>query len=192
MDGGCDGRAAGQTQANSRSPLVTTGTKILLLGLLVIGLGVGGFFGIRYLARQGELGPFNDQIGDYTAPAARAKDETAYVKGKVIPVNLKSKDVDWLYYDLPDDLRPASPAEVGTVAWLDWGEVKVGEYGKGGGGAFVQTCKVTVIDKARRAIVGETVVRGSDPPKSSRRGASASGSKPTAEVVQYLRGLPRK
>jgi hypothetical protein len=172
---------------------VTTGNKILLLILLVIGLGVGGFFGIRYLARQGELGPFNDQINDYTAPAARVgKEESPYVKGKVIPVNLKSKDVDWLYYDLPDNLRPTSPGEVGTVVWLDWGEVKVGQYGSGGGGAFVQTCKVTVIDKARRAIVGETVVRGSDPPRSSRRGSSASGSKPTTEVVQYLNRLPRK
>src|SRR5262249_1488194 len=141
-------RASRHTHANSRSPLVTTGTKIFLLALLVIGLGVGGFFGIRYLARQGELGPFNDQIADYTAPATRgAPNKSAYLKGKVVPVNLKSKDVDWLYYDLPDDLRPASPAEVGTVVWLDWGEVKVGQYGTGGGGAFVQTCKVTVIDK---------------------------------------------
>ncbi len=172
---------------------MTTGNKIFLLILLAAGLGVGGFFGIRYLVRQGELGPFNDKIGEYMAPAKpKAPEDNPYVKGKVIPVNLKSKDVDWLYYDLPDDLRPASPADVGTVVWLDWGERKVGQYGASGGGAFVQTVRVTVIDKARGAIVGEAYLEGGPPPKTSRRGASASGSKPTDRVVTYLRGLPRR
>jgi hypothetical protein len=186
---------------------VTTGTKIFLIILLVIGLGVGGFFGIRYLARESELGPFNDHITEYLSAAdpgaanpvvpnppgaGQPANQGAYIKGKVIPVDVKSKSVDWLFYDLPPKLQPAAPAEVGTVVWLEWDQRQVGQYGTGGGGAYVQTCRVTVIDKAERRVLSQTVFEGGPPPRTSRRGSSASGPKPTDRVIQYLQSLPTR
>jgi hypothetical protein len=116
----------------------------------------------------------------------------AYVKGKVIPVSVADREVDWLYYDLPDDLRPAAPDQVGTVVWLRWDKVKVGQYGNNGGDANVQTCDVTVIDLAARRVVDQRRFVGGEPPQSSRRGSSASGSKPTEPIVAYLKSLPRR
>jgi hypothetical protein len=176
---------------------VTTGNKVFLIILLVIGLGVGGFFGARYLLRESELGPFNEHVQEYLSAAnppagGQPNNQAAYIKGKVIPVNVKSKDVDWLYYDLPPSLKPKTPAEVGTVVWLEWDERQVGQYGSGGGGAFVQTCRVTVIDKAERRVLSQVVVEGGQPPRTSRRGSSASGSKPTEQVVNYLKTLPTR
>jgi hypothetical protein len=117
------------------------------------------------------------------APAPRG-----YVKGKVIPVDLKNNKIDWFYYDL----RANQPEEVGTVVWLEWGEKKVGQYGASGGGAFVRTCNVTIIDHAQRLIVGRHYAEGGPPPTTSRRGASQYGSYPTENIVNYLRGLPRR
>jgi hypothetical protein len=185
---------------------VTTGNKVFLLILLVIALGVGGFFGIRYLVRQGELSAFTNRLAEYTAPPQKeaqtepnpqggppfANPQRGYVKGKVIPVDLANQKIDWFYYDLPDDLKARTPEQVGTVVWLEWGERKVGQYGTSGGGAFVRTCNVTVIDHAQRAIVGRHYIEGGPPPTTSRRGASQYGSYPTEGIVNYLRGLPRR
>ena len=56
----------------------------------------------------------------------------------------------------------------------------------------MQTCIVTVIDKAERRVLSRQVFEGGPPPQTSRRGASASGPKPTEKIVQYLKNLPTR
>lgn len=160
--------------------------------LIILGVvGVAGFFGIRYLVRKSELSPFNNRIGEYLA-TARPGSEGAYVKGKILPVNSGDRAVDWFYYEVPETMRANSPEEVGTVVLLQWGEDQVGQYGGSGGGAFVRTCHVTVVDHAKREIVGQSQFRGGDPPRTSRRGSSQHGSYPTEQILSYLRGLPKR
>jgi hypothetical protein len=174
---------------------VSTKAKIITwLIVAAVAVGIGGFFLIRHLSRAAVLDPFNAKINDYinVAPKQRADPGPPALKGKVIPVDLGEKAVDWLYFDLPDDLRPTTPEEVGTVVHLRWGQIQVGQYGTGGGAAYVQTCKVTVLDKASGVVLGETEVRGSQPPQSSRRGSSQSGSKPTEAVISFVKQLARR
>jgi hypothetical protein len=167
-----------------------------LIALLVIGLGIGGFFLFRYWIRQADLGAFNAKIKEYIGSGAGAfpggpgQGQVGSIKGKkVLPVDVKAKEVDWVYYDLPDPLRPNRPEEVGAVALLHWGEEVVGKYGASGGNASRQTCHIVVVNHPTRTVVSQATVRGSEPPSSSRGGRSQSGSKPTAEVVNFLRSL---
>jgi hypothetical protein len=122
---------------------------------------------------------------------------TAYVRGKVLPVIHKpysgggsgvQKDLFW---DLPSDLRPRNPDEVGTILWLDWEE-------KSFSVPYIQftyrvigiqyVCKVTVIDRATNEKIGEQTFVGSDP----RGSGNYAGDKPYPQIIQYLQGLPRK
>jgi hypothetical protein len=164
---------------------------IIWMVIIGVGLCVGGFFLIKHLVRKSELSPFNQRIGEYTA-AATTVVEAPYVKGKILPVNAGDRAVDWFYYEVPEGMRAATPAEVGTVVLLNWGEQQIGQYGTSGGGAYVRTCRVTVIDHERRVTLDQREFRGGDPPKSSRRGSSAHGDYPTQQIISYLRGLPKR
>lgn len=114
-----------------------------------------------------------------------------YVKGKVILVNKEEKKIDHTYCELPEELRATRPEEVETIVWLEWGKDKVGRY-TDGSTAYVNTCKVTIIDRSIPAIVAVTNLRGSMPPNMTTRGGGAGGSMPTEEVIAYLQNLPRK
>src|SRR5262245_25793123 len=106
--------------------------------ILVIGAGVGGYFGIDYLVKSSKVKPFNNRIAEYSAaftrvapvppdpnlggfnpPMPGGNSPGGYVVGKVIPIDMKAKpEVDWIYFELPADLKPAKPEDVGTVAQL--------------------------------------------------------------------------
>jgi hypothetical protein len=122
---------------------------------------------------------------------------TPYVRGKVLPVIHKpysgggsgvQKDLFW---ELPSELRPRNPDEVGTVLWLDWEEKPFSV-------PYIQftyriigiqyVCKVTIIDRATNEKIGEKTFTGSDP----RGSGQYSGDKPYPQIVKYLQSLPRK
>jgi hypothetical protein len=157
-----------------------------------IALVVGGFFGVRSIVRARAVAPFKPHVAAYlTQPAgAPPADGKAAIKGKVITVDRKGQEVDYLYFDLPEEMRAGKPEEVGTVVWLDWDKTQVGQYDDGTPG-YVQTCQVTVIDKGANAVVGKNAFRGGDPPKSKKKSESGMGPKPTDEIVKYLTSLPR-
>ena len=110
----------------------------------------------------------------------------------MIVVDTAAKDIDGVWYDLPDNLRAAKPEEVGTVVWVTWGKDQVDTY-ENGAPAYVQTCKVTVIDKQTQTVLWDSQqFRGDEPPMEIDFSASeGSGSKPTEQVVDYLKGLPK-
>ncbi|HEV2961978.1 MAG TPA: hypothetical protein VG649_09160 [Candidatus Angelobacter sp.] len=159
----------------------------LLVGIVPAGIWIGGpLMTIR---------PFQVHLADYLAiassnhPDAEAN-ESQPVKGKMIPVDMKTKTIDPVLTDLSKDLRPARPEDVGTVAALWWDEHRIGHYGASGGGAYRWECRIMVWDKASGALlrVSRNFV-GSDPPSSSNHGASQSGDKPYKEISEYLNGL---
>jgi hypothetical protein len=165
-------------------------------GIVVI---VAAGVGLYYLDRTRKLSPYNKEIGTYTASFQRSLPEGGpsgapgggYVVGKVVPVDMAKPTVDWLFFDLTPDLKPKAPAEVGTVAQLRWGNDQIDTYDDGAA-AYVQTCQVEVIDLAKKMVVGQNTFRGTDPPMSKSHSGSASGSKPTKEVVNWLQSLPRR
>ncbi len=163
-----------------------------VVGILVVV--TGGYFGIRAMVRSNHLKPFEPKVDEYLAkPVASKERPDARHKGKIIPVNVKEKEIDSLYWDLPEGLRAATPDDVATIVWLEWGEVQVSTYGNTNKPALVQTCNVTVIDRDEKAILLREAFRGSDPPKSIKsRDSSGRGDKPTDKVVEFLQQHQQK
>jgi len=170
-----------------------------LFGLLV--LGVVGFFCVRSIVRANKVKPFKQHIDAYAQPAKNEGpgkgDPQALlgkVNGKVITVDLEKKEIDYLYFDLPNDLRAETPEDVGTVAQLQWGKHQLTDRQyTNGKPAFKQNCVVTLVDKATGNLIARQELWGGDPPSSIKSSQSeGTGSKPEKEVVDYLKGLPRK
>ena len=160
---------------------------LLLLPILALVL----FAVVRYLVLESRLDPFKAHISEYTAVTEYQEGET-YIRGKIIPVNIRDNAIDFiLYYELPKDLRAASPEEVRTVIEQVCTASSVGTYTRGGG-AYRWTCKLKVIDLSISKILEEKTFTGSEPPRTTSGSKSQYGSKPSAEIMAYLTALPRK
>src|SRR5262245_30796732 len=112
--------------------LITALVVFGVLGIIVAGVGV------YFWDRSNKVSPFNKRINEYAVTFAPASPQPAanppgmppgpnmpaplsggYIVGKVVPVDMKNKpEVDWIYFDLPDDLKAKKPEEVGTVVQL--------------------------------------------------------------------------
>lgn len=133
----------------------------------------------------------------YTLPGLVPYSGDEYIKGKVLVLDRTAESIADLNSSLPSDLRAATVAEVGTIVWLDWGQelaVYYGDYFSLDKG-YRYTCQVTVIDRSLPAKVGSQHFLGSDPPSqvyASKYGRDYYGSKPTSEIIAYLKSLPRR
>jgi hypothetical protein len=172
--------------------------RVRLVNLCVVAVALaclGGYWGVLALARTRSLEPFKPHMAEYLAPAGPVA--AGPVRGKVVVLDRATGDFDWdVFFALPDDMRAARPDEVGTVVWLDYGREKDASFYDRNGQhlpAFRQTCTVRVIDAGDRHVLANAVERGGDPPSQIDENATEGvGPKPTAEVVHYLRSLPRK
>jgi hypothetical protein len=141
------------------------------------------------------LKPFNAHIAEYlTTASSNTPDQGSgfsgqAIHGKLLPVNMKDKTVDPVFFDLSPELKPSKPEEVGAIAALFWEEERIGTYG-GKGGAYQEHCMVKVLDKATGTLLAEESFTGSMPPSSSKNGVSQTGDKPYKEIQTYLNGLP--
>jgi hypothetical protein len=183
---------------------MSTKGKIILWSIIgAIALSIAGFFGIRNLIRNSKTAPFRERMQTYTTrpdnyeplqldplglPVSFQK--AGPVQKKMIVIDMREKDVDSLYWDLPEELRAATPDEVGTVVWMEWDKIQRMIYGTKPG--WQHHVKVTVIDMSRKTVVAHGCFIGSMPPSSiSSRSSEGNGSKPTDEVVRFLATLPR-
>jgi hypothetical protein len=107
----------------------TTRGKILAAALgcagvalvLLIVLGVGGFFVGRSVHRNSRLEPFRKNKDKYLFDNHEGHGgHGIYKKGKVLPIDENAKDVDPIYFDLPDDVVAQTPDEVGVVVRIKW------------------------------------------------------------------------
>ena len=143
----------------------------------------------RYYVLDARLAPFKAHLSEYTVAAEDLPGE-AYIRGKVIPVDLRKNEIDFVfYYELPKTMRAASPEEVQTVVARDCTTSQVGTYTRGGG-AHRWTCKLQVIDLTVPRVVAVETFVGSDPPRTKSGSGKAYGSKPTQETIDYLISLP--
>ena len=142
------------------------------------------------------LRPFQAHLADYLAVASSnnpvtSANEGQPLKGKLIPVDMKTKKIDPVLTDLSEELRPDRPEDVGTVAALWWDDHRIGHYGaSGGGGAYRWECRIMVWDKATGALLRVSQnFQGSEPPGKSNHGVAQWGDKPYTQIKTYLNGL---
>ncbi len=67
---------------------------------------------------------------------------------------------------IPDSLKPSDPADVRGVVRFSYGEVKVGTYSTGGGGAYKRTIEVSIYDAVTGSMFpgAYITIQGGDPP----------------------------
>jgi hypothetical protein len=164
---------------------------LVIVAAIVVGaLPSGYWLGLPWMATR----PYVPHLAEYLEVAATATPNEdvplagQLVKGKIIPVNMKKKTIDPVLFDLSSDFRPKNPEEIGAIAALWWEDVRIGTYG-GSGGAYREECTVMVWDKTTRTLLSEKSFRGSEPPSTSRNGATQYGDKPYKEIRDYLNGL---
>ena len=133
--------------------------------------------------------PFEGHLSEFASIQPRSGGGPSGARGKLVVIDKATGQLDRVWGKIPDDMRAANPADVGTVVWLSWSESLVGRY-KGGQPAYRSDVKVTVIDRATSAVLG-TKTFSNEPPSTITAGGSggASGKRPEAEVVKYLRAL---
>ncbi len=141
------------------------------------------------------LKPFKDHLPEYLTRASAANPDQegagAYqpIKGKLIPLDMKAKNIDPVFFDLSADFRPKNPDEIGAIAALWWEERRIGNYG-GKGGAYQEHCTIMILDKNTGTVLASRSFAGPMPPSTSRNGASQTGDKPYKEITEFLNSLP--
>lgn len=150
-------------------------------------------------------------IGQHATPDPKA---TGYRVGKMVILKKEVWHFDPIQEELPEDLRPARPEEVGTVVVISSNPIKIGTYlppdrSKADQyeiNAYKLETTVEVIDAATRTIVARKTfttmpsdrvgVRDYDShveiSQSDNDGGSAVGKRPVADILKFVLGLPKK
>lgn len=157
--------------------------------------------------RDHRVGPFNNHLKEYASFSSlpEAKDETVqpYRKGKVLPILMEDVLGDKaytgniprvcfeLYFDLPDELRPQKPEDVGTVILVYKRQDRVGVYNNGEP-AWKENYSLKIVDRTSKTMIEEKAFVGSDPPVKKFSQSSNRGTSPVKEIIAYLQSLPQK
>jgi hypothetical protein len=176
-------RSASVASMDLRVKLILWGVGIVIVLLVVV------FFVTRYLAQVNQTAPFKPFMSAYLAPPKAAAPGAIPPRvGKMVVIDSGTQEVDWLWFDLPDQMRAANPSQVVTVVLIQWTKTHFGDYDNGAK-AYQHSCDVTVIDQATRTVIGTKHFVGSEPPETIQSSQSGEGSKPTAEVLTFLKKL---
>jgi hypothetical protein len=180
--------------------------KKVLAGLF-LALALAAFSVIVYRVKAKPLEDVYASIKDQVAKTSQRHAENAwqfrywqrlpYMRGKAAILDEKTGHVDSAHFKLQEELRASTPDEVGTIVLLTCTSIEVGRYAEPGRttpsdapGAYQWVCAATVIDRIIPAELDSEHFEGSVPP--SRSSGPAYGNLPTAEIIKYLEGLPRR
>lgn len=175
---------------------------LIVVGCMFIGSQFGKSFAEERLRQR--LVPFEGFARyplDWSKRNLTSLPKVASVRGKIIMIADGGRVSPLIVY-LPDNLRPATPEEVGTIAYVDCRNQDVGSYvsendrSKEVGVGMQQVCNVTLVDRLSGDYIARQTFFGGAPPEKiearpgeyARRTASVS----EGEILGYLRGLPRR
>jgi hypothetical protein len=167
-----------------------------LLGTMLI---FGGIF-MPYIVEAIRFQGLKSNVETFLKPPSRTETaERPYINGKAVIVDAKRREVHRIQQRLRDDIRAQSADEVGTVILVEWDFVPVygGQYG--GLTGHYGTGKLTIIDRAKDAVIGEHKVMGPTSAVTSGRGGRyaappgmQTATEPWNETVGYINSLPRQ
>lgn len=156
----------------------------------------------RTLAMEKLMELLQAKAADWVAYRRRVQlVDPPYLKGTVILVDAllvwengrnSTPTGDRSNYELPDDLRPTTLDEVGTVIIATRIEKRVGLYiGKIAPGAFKDTLGIEIVDRSIPAVIGRKSFVSADPPKVYDPNFHAEGDV-NRQMWAYLRTLERR
>lgn len=176
---------------NARLWMILGGAAVGLIVLTCAGILLSGEGGVAKAqkARKDAIAAFAPELPGYLSPPG-LKDADAEVldgkfKGKVVCLDKAKGIVDDDYFvSVAEPIRAWKPADVGAVVWLEWDKKQAGTYDDGTKG-YLQTCRVTVIDKATAAVVARGKIEG-DPVKAKSGSGDTTGTRPWDKVAKFL------
>jgi hypothetical protein len=176
------------------SPGYATGTCVIGILLIIVTV----VYVIPFLQKL----PFRGYIPEYMVVESSLRTpESPYVRGKIIPINVTEKQVDDLWFKLPDALRASNPGEVGTVLLIDCASEVAGYYvpeegepGKSNTLGRQWRCSTDLLDERSHHILDHRYFVGEHPPEKidSNSLFDVSGPKPYGDMISYLDNLPRQ
>src|SRR4051812_24209189 len=116
---------------------------VICLALVFVSL-----FEIGAYLKGRKLAPFRPFLYEYMVSVDAKRDKLVSITGKMIVVNVKDREFDDLFFQLPNNVAAGTPDEVGVVAQLAWGREQTCTYGNDTGGTnpgYSQTCHVTLV-----------------------------------------------
>ena len=160
------------------------GCFVLFLGIALV---IMAFISIRFAWRSSQLEVFEPDLPKYLAamPGAGAVSMGGGHKRGVITVNVQTRQLDHLYFDLPDELSADTPAQVKTVVFLRWSKVRTHHFRRRSG--YTHTCEVSIVDLETQTLLHRATLQGSPPSTIfRRRRGSSHGSRPAPEIVNFV------
>ena len=159
-------------------------TKLLLAipwQLYLVG-GVAGYFYYQDTMEDRVIDSFQGKIGYYLTRSADSNSTPRLIPG-VLPVDLKTRAVDRMYFRLKDAYKPKSAADVSSVVGFKCSDEVVGSYSDGASG-YQKSCDIYVIEVGNHTWSYVGNFTGSEPPDSKKGSGSRTGSHPARD---YLR-----
>jgi len=116
-------------------------------------------------------------------PASEQQSDAA-LRGKLLVLDLRKREIDDAHGFLPAKLRACSPDEVDVLVWLDW---QRGVYRYSGGGTYsISCCDIRFVERDTfRCILKSTVSSSKSPPKRKPVGQHQTF-RPTREVAESI------
>lgn len=170
-----------------------------VVGLVVLlGVGVTKSF-LSFVEQENQRAGFDSHIGEYVnTDIGTQTSDSPYLRGRLVTVDVDRSEVDyWTYPKLPEDLRAATPDQVGTVGLIKWGFEKVGYYenvetGEQTGDAYRSHARLTLIDWVEKTRIAEITFEGAAPVGGLTRDGDFKSMQPMFQIVDYLTSLPRR
>jgi|GEM_PF-5713445 len=144
--------------------------------------GVAGYFYYQDSMKDRVIDSFQEKIAYYLTRSANSNSIPRLVPG-VLPVDLETRTVDRMYFQLKDGYKPKSAADVSSVVGFKCSDEVVGSYSDGASG-YQKTCDIYVIEVRNHTWSYVGSFTGSEPPNSKKGGGSRTGSHPARD---YLR-----
>lgn len=147
-------------------------------------------------ARAERLRPSLD--GFLVLANAEASPTRPYRRGRVVVVDLGTRQLDPITHLLTPAIRAEDPSDVGTIVFVQWLPEYVDAYYSARGqpltGAYVTNGFLSIVDATTGKRVGTKTVRGESPPATVVRKAGERegeyGPRPISAVVDYIQTLP--
>jgi hypothetical protein len=177
-------------------------TFVFWCGVMLIALVAVVLFGINVIRRSNKVAPFEPYLEGYIAldnPAVTGPlQPEGKIDGRMVTINLDTRQLDYAYFDLPEELQARNPDDVATVALIRWSRATVDRDRNANPfpwdrpGPEAEDVTVKVVNLAGKQLVGHATFRWD--PKPERLGdikLSDLGSRRNADLVGYLKSLPR-
>jgi hypothetical protein len=168
------------------------GNTLIPILIVVIGVSGVGYFLVRHFDQSRFTAPFQPVLPEYLAMRPEDKEPSGGVcKGGIITINVASKQIDDLYFDLPDAFKARDPESVKTVVFLSWRKEEAGLYDNGRL-AYKYFCMVEMVDRETKELLQRGTFGGLAPPNRLKRLESGEGTKPTVQVIAFLKDNTQK